>query len=89
MPSIDSASDARIVNNTMRHKYRLLSEAEKASMTAIKDKGQELLALLDTLMTPPERASGGMAIVTVDRELNIARERIEEAVMWAVKHVTA
>jgi len=29
------------------------------------------------------------AAITFDRELDIAAERIEEAVMWAVKHITA
>lgn len=37
MASIDSASDDRTVNNTMRHAYRVLSDAEKANMQAIKD----------------------------------------------------
>jgi hypothetical protein len=30
-----------------------------------------------------------MAIGTFDRELSIAAEKVEEAVMWAVKHITA
>lgn len=36
---IDSAKDERITNNTMRHQYRILSDAEKASMINIKDLG--------------------------------------------------
>lgn len=73
--NVDSTSDARTVNNTMRHQYRVLSDEEKATMAAIKDKGSELLALID--------GCGG------SRELSIAKTKTEEAVMWAVKHVTA
>lgn len=73
--TVDSASDARTVNNTMRHQYRILSDEEKARMAAIKDKGAELLALIESCGN--------------SRELSIARTKTEEAVMWAVKHVTA
>lgn len=90
--SVDSTSDQRTVNNTMRHKYRVLSDEEKAQMQAVKDKGQEFLDLIDSLRTPPEPAGEAdgveYSVGTFDRELNIAAERVEEAVMWAVKHVT-
>ncbi len=72
---VDSASDDRTVNNAVRHTYRVLSDAEKAQMVAIKDKGAELLALIEGIGN--------------SRELSIARTKTEEAVMWAVKHVTA
>lgn len=94
MAEIDSTSDARTANNTVRHKYRVLSDAEKAQMQAVKDKGQEFLVLIDSLRTPDQQFGSSddadaFVIGTIDRELNIAAERIEEAVMWAVKHVTA
>lgn len=94
MTTVDSTSDARTVNNTLRHKYRVLSDAEKARMQAVKDKGQEFLDLIDSLRTPPVPMGTNedgieMAMGTFDRELNIAAERVEEAVMWAVKSVTA
>ncbi|MBX4920986.1 hypothetical protein HJA76_14940 [Rhizobium bangladeshense] len=93
MSTIDSASDDRTANNAVRHKYRVLSDAEKAQMVAVKDKGAEFLALIDSLRTPEQPAGevDGVpyAIGTFDRELNIAAERVEEAVMWAVKHITA
>lgn len=73
--AIASTSDQRTANNAMRHTYRLLSDEEKARMQAIKDKGQELLDLINEC---------GQS-----RELSIARTKTEEAVMWAVKHVTA
>lgn len=89
---VDSASDARTANNAVRHQYRVLSDAEKAMMLALKDKGAEFITLIDGLRTQPEPVDAndpdGPAIVAVDRELNIASERVEEAVMWAVKHIT-
>lgn len=93
---VHSASDARTANNAVRHTYRVLSDAEKAQMVAIKDKGAEFLALIDSIRTPVQRveATWGdrvepMAMGRFDRELEIAADRIEEAVMWAVKHITA
>jgi hypothetical protein len=74
MTSVDSTSDERIANNTMRHQYRVLSEQEKELMQAIKDKGLELHTLI----------SG----IGKSRELSLALTKTEEAVMWAVKHVT-
>ncbi len=75
MASIDSASDDRTVNNTMRHAYRVLSDAEKANMQAIKDAGLAFHNLIS-----------GMGS---SREISIAKTKAEEAVMWAVKHITA
>lgn len=72
---VDSESDERTANNAVRHTYRVLDDAEKAQMVAIKDKGAEFLTLIESI--------GG------SRELSLARTKIEEAVMWAVKHVTA
>lgn len=97
MSTVDSTSDQRTVNNTMRHTYRVLSDAEKAQMQAVKDKGAEFLALIESLRTPDVQVGPDdetidgfpMMACTVDRELNIATERLEEAVMWAVKHITA
>lgn len=90
---VDSAGDDRTANNAVRHTYRVLSDAEKAQMVAIKDKGAEFLTLIDSLRTPPEPAgeANGESVVicTFDRELTIAAEKVEEAVMWAVKSITA
>jgi len=71
---VDSASDQRVVNNVMRHEYRVLSDTEKATMQAVKDKGLELHNLIE--------------IIGQSRELLLAQTKIEEAVMWAVKHLT-
>ena len=72
---VDSASDARVANNTMRHNYRVLSDEEKATMQKIKDVGLSFHSLVDD--------------IGHSRELSVAKTKIEEAVMWAVKHVTA
>lgn len=72
--TVHSTSDDRTANNVMRHEYRLLSEIEKNLMQTIKDKGLEFWQMLD--------ATGE------SRELSLAKTRIEEAVMWAVKHIT-
>jgi hypothetical protein len=73
---VPSESDERTVNNDMRHQYRVLSEPEKKAMVAIKDYGREFIAHLDN-------------VVPQGRELSLAKTRIEEAVMWAVKGLTA
>ena len=95
---VGSASNNRTANNAVRHQYRVLSDTEKAAMVAIKDKGAEFLTLIDSLRTPAipvqsaewgDRLDPPMAVATFDRELSIAAEKVEEAVMWAVKQITA
>lgn len=72
---VNSTSDLRTVNNNvMRHNYRVLSDAEKVSMTQIKDAGAAFHSMCDSLGS--------------SRELSLAKTKIEEAVMWAVKHLT-
>ena len=75
MAFVDSTSDKRTVNNTMRHAYRVLTDVKKANMQTIKDEGLKLHELI-----------AGMGN---SREISIAKTKIEEAVMWAVKHITA
>jgi hypothetical protein len=83
MSTVDSASDLRTVNNDVRHQYRILDDREKAAMREIKDKSQEFLDLLTSHFG--RRPDGSY----LSRELNLARTHIEEATMWAVKHLTA
>lgn len=71
---VDSTSDERTINNVMRHGYRVLTDEEKANMQKIKDMGLEFWELIDGIGN--------------DRELSIAKTKIEEAVMWAVKSIT-
>jgi hypothetical protein len=83
---VDSGSDERTVNNpatgearaAMRHQYRVLSEAEKADMLAIKDLG---IAAFQAVTELEERYGR-------KREYALAKTKIEEAVMWAVKGIT-
>jgi hypothetical protein len=75
METVASESDGRTANNAVRHTYRVLSDDEKALMVKIKDLGAEFLNVIEG--------------VGSSRELSLAKTKIEEAVMWAVKHVTA
>ncbi|MBB3889479.1 hypothetical protein GGQ61_000176 [Phenylobacterium haematophilum] len=75
MTTVNSTSDERTVNNVMRHAYRVLSDAEKAQMQEIKDMGLAFHTLVDG--------------IGHSREISLAKTKIEEAVMWAVKHITA
>lgn len=73
---VNSTSDQRTVNNVMRHVYRVLSDDEKAAMQRIKDLGLALHNEISALSA------------TGSREISIAKTKTEEAVMWAVKHIT-
>ena len=61
----------------------------------LKAKGQELLDHFESLRTPPEQVGPDDELIeglpqmayTFDRELDIAIERAEEALMWAEKHL--
>lgn len=74
MAHVDSESDDRTANNTVRHQYRVLNDTEKRQMVEIKDLGQQFLDKCDE--------------VGPSREVSLAKTKIEEAVMWAVKSIT-
>ena len=74
MNQLDSASDDRTANNAVRHTYRVLSDIEKQQMVDLKDAGAAFIAKCQEI--------GG------SRELALAITNAEQAVMWAVKHVT-
>lgn len=71
---MDSTSDDRTTNNVVRHQYRVLSDGEKAQMLALKDMGAAFIAKCDE--------------IGQSREMSLAKTNAEQAVMWAVKHVT-
>lgn len=73
---VSSASDERTVNNAnvMRHNYRVLSDQEKNLMVEVKDLGLHFHTLLGN--------------IGQSREISLAKTKVEEAVMWAVKHIT-
>lgn len=87
---IPSASARRtVMNNIMRHNYRKLSDAEAAQMDEIKDMGLAFWELLLRVGAPKDTADSDVnPLRLASRELSIAATKIEEAVMWAVKHVT-
>jgi len=72
--SVQSHSDDRTANNAVRHAYRVLTDDEKAQMVALKDIGAAFIAKCQEIGT--------------SRELSLAITNAEQAVMWAVKHVT-
>jgi len=71
---LKSDSPERVQNNTVRHQYRVLNDEEKAQMLAIKDMGLQFIGYCDGIGS--------------SRELSLAKTKIEEAVMWAVKGIT-
>ena len=73
--AVSSAGTDRTINNVMRHAYRVLSDEEKTAMQDLKDVGLELYALIDKLGN--------------SNEISLAKTKVEEAVMWAIKHITA
>jgi hypothetical protein len=85
--TVSSASDDRTVNNLMRHQYKVLTEVEKIQMMDIKDAGLAFVRLLHAVGGTPETLQDSPA-GQASRELSVAQTKMEEAVMWAVKHVT-
>jgi hypothetical protein len=73
---VDSASDERTVNNVMRHEYRVLTEGEKSQMKLLKDIGLEFISAVTNAI--PDTREGALA-----------KTKMEEAVMWAVKGLTS
>jgi hypothetical protein len=73
--TIASESDDRTANNAVRHTYRVLTDAEKQQMVELKDMGAAFIARCNA--------------IGKSRELSLAITNAEQAVMWAVKHVTA
>lgn len=85
MTDINSTSDDRTANNAVRHAYRVLSDHEKAQMQEIKDMGAAFIAKLHEI--------GGTHASGIDRfasrDLSLANTHAEDAVMRAVRHITA
>jgi hypothetical protein len=82
--SVDSTSDQRTVNNAVRHQYRVLTEAEKAQMQQVKDLGAAFIAKLHEI-GGTDAGSERFA----SRDLALANTHAEDAVMRAVRHITA
>lgn len=71
---MDSTADSRVANNVVRHEYRVLTDEEKGRMRQLKDLGRAFIEACDA--------------VGPSREMSLAKTNAEQAVMWAVKHVT-
>lgn len=67
--------------SVFRPKYRVLSDAENYLIAEIKGRAEELHTLLCFNGTTPMDARG-------QREFALARTKLEESVMWAVKAIT-
>ncbi|MDF2232177.1 hypothetical protein P2H44_06385 [Albimonas sp. CAU 1670] len=81
---VPSESDQRTENSGVRHAYRVLTEAEKAQMVEVKDLGAAFIAKLHEIGgTDP--AGDRFA----SRDLALANTHAEDAVMRAVRHITA
>lgn len=84
MTKIASESGGRTANNAVRHTYRALTDAEKAQMVEVKDMGEALIAKLHAIGgTDP--AGDRFA----SRDLALANTHVEDAIMRAVRHITA
>jgi hypothetical protein len=84
MDTVNSAGDGRTVNNSVRHQYRVLTDAEKAQMTEIKDMGAALIAKLHAI-----GGTDALGDRFASRDLSLANTHNEDAVMRAVRHITA
>ena len=62
-------------NNVMRTEYRKLNETEVRQINEVKKLGTHFHAYLEG--------------IGASREISLAKTKIEEAVMWAVKHLSA
>lgn len=69
------------MSDTFRRVQRPLSTLEQTCIHNIKDEATAMLHLMDTTVPPNERSERS-------RCMQIARTKLEECVMWAVKGVT-
>jgi hypothetical protein len=80
MERVDSTSDERTVNNSTRQQYRVLNDDEKAQVDNFKELGAKFIE--DCEMMKRARPDQG-------REFALAITHMEDAVMRAVRGVTA
>lgn len=80
---IPSTDDRRVINNTMRQAYRVLTDAEKAQIAKVKGLGQLFVDALHEI-GGTVHGSGQFA----GRDLSLANTHMEDAVMRAVRHIT-
>jgi hypothetical protein len=73
METVDSTNGTTDAD-VMRMQYRTLTPDEQAQIVAVKGNAASLYGFLGTLGN--------------SRELSLAKTKVEEAVMWATKHIT-
>jgi hypothetical protein len=78
--TMKSTDDKRVNASGIRNKYRELSLDERNTVDNVKDLGQQLWDLIDSI--PQNRDGTG-------RSVALAKTKLEEAVMWAVHAVTS
>jgi len=81
---MNSTDDTRTANNAVRHTYRVLSDTEKLQMQAVKDAGAAFISLLHEI-----GSTGPTGDRFASRDLSLANTHLEDAVMRAVRHITA
>lgn len=69
-----------------RPEYKELSEKEKAAVQNIKEQAEKLLDAIQHGYVLPE--GEGCTDPERSREMSLAITKLEESVMWAVKHWT-
>jgi hypothetical protein len=84
MNTVDSSGDSRTVNNAVRHKYRVLNDEEKLQMQEIKDIGAAFIKRLHDI-----GGTSGTHTHDRPRDLRLAQDHMEDAVMRAVRYITA
>lgn len=72
METVESTNGSNA--DVMRMQYRPLTAEEQQQMVAVKGNAASLYGFLGTLGN--------------SRELSLAKTKVEEAVMWATKHIT-
>jgi len=70
------------MTDTFRKDYAPLSDEQKSQMASIKEEAQVLLNKLNEAVPVEERSERS-------RCMAIARTNLEQAIMWAIKGVTA
>jgi len=67
-------------NNIFRPVYRELNEEEKKDLKDLKDKAQDLYLLIENIVQENPSTKG--------RYVSLAKTKLEESIMWAVKGIT-
>lgn len=72
---MNADDNGKAASNVVRHVHRDLTEYEKGQIKIVKDAGLEFIEVCD--------------MIGKGREMSLAKTKIEEAVFWAVKSITA